>query len=446
MKWFAVCAVLLSVAVSATEAVARGADQQNDVERKLQSNNYEPWEQGTLVYYQFGDGWYWGTITDYYDGAYTTTWSDGVDEVFQDLSAVNQMVQNAEDYVGNYEPWEQGTLVYYQFDDGWYWGTITGYDDGAYTTTWSDGDDEVFEDLSVVDQMVKNADDNGGDEASQYGDGEGDQYEPWPSGTAAYYEFDDGWYQGQITGYDSDTGAYSTTWSDGENEIFTDLDAVDQMVADAANLPDPGTEGDGEGDQYDPWPSGTVVYYEFEDSWYEGRISDYEDGYYMITWTEGDIEYFEDTDLVDQMVSQAVNIPSAQDTNTDNYAPWAPGTAVRLQWEGAVSQGEVVSYVDGTYTIIWSDKEVETFDDPNVVDQMVEDARLVANASQARSADANATKKEGMSGGGTLFLVVAVFGAVGAAAIFLRRHRKQKREQKLEESVKMMSADLPHII
>jgi hypothetical protein len=400
MKWFAVCAVLFGVTVSVTEAVVRGADEHNDVERKLQSNNYEPWKQGTLVYYQFEDGWYWGTITGYYNG--------------------------------------------------------------AYTTIWSDGENEVCEDLAVVDQMVKNADDNGGDEASQYGDGEGDQYDPWPSGTAAYYEFDDGWYQGQITGYDSDTGAYSTAWSDGGDETFTDLDAVDQMVADAANLPDPGTEGDGEGDQYDPWPSGTVVYHEFEDSWYEGQISDYEDGYYMITWSEGDIEYFDDTDLVDQMVSQAASIPvsqaasipasqaastpSAQDTKFDIYAPWAPGTAVRLQWEGAVYQGEIVSYVDGTYTIIWSDKEVETFDDPNVVDQMVEDARLVANASQARSADANATKKEGMSGGGTLFLVVAVFGAVGAAAIFLQWHGKQKREQKLEESVKMMSADLPHII
>jgi hypothetical protein len=329
-----------------------------------------------------------------------------------------------------------GTAVYYQFEDGWYQGQITGYDSdaGAYETSWSDGDVEIFTDLDAVDQMVAAAT-NLADEF----------YAPWAAGTAVYNEFEDGWYQGEITGYDSDAGAYETSWSDGDVEIFTDLDAVDQMVAAAANLP---------ADSYDPWPSGTVVYNEFEDGWYQGQITYYQDGVYTTTWTDGDIEYYDDKDLVDQMVAQAGMIPDskpnvpqdpAKDTTTTSYEPWALGTAVKYRWESVLYEGEIVSYLDGTYTIAWSDKEVETYDDLDLVDQMVEDAYEAITS----SANAN-TKKKSMSGGGKFFLVVAVFAAVGAAAFFLQRHKRQKRGQELEEAVEVIAArleaDLPRVI
>jgi hypothetical protein len=283
-----------------------------------------------------------------------------------------------------------------------------------------------------------------------------DLYAPWPSGTVIYKEFEDGWFQGEITSYDSQTGTYSTSWSDGDVETFTDLDAVDQMVAAALNLlPAP---GDNTADEsYTPWPSGTVIYNEFEDGWYEGQITYYQEGLYTTTWADGDIEYYDDKDLVDQMVAQAANIPSAnvpkpnvpdhpaKDTTTTSYDPWPLGTAVRYQYESIWYQGEIVGYEDGTYTIAWSDKEVETYDDLNVVDQMVEDFY------QAISSSANAAgNKKGMSGGGKFFLVVAVFAAAGASAFFLKRHQKQKREQRLEEAVEIIAAqleaDLPRVI
>ena len=341
MKWFAVYAVLVSVAVSVTEAVVRGADQQNSVERKLQPNDYEPWEQDTAVYYEFEDGWYWGTITAYNDGEYATVWSDDEVEVFS-YDVVDQMVQNA---VAD-EPWEQGTVVYYEFDDGWYWGTITAYSDDEYTTTWSDGKVEVFSN-DIVNQMVEGAaDDNA-----------------WDVGTFLYYKWpeEDGWYWGTITAYD--TGAYTTSWFYKDDEVFTDKTIVDQMAEDADD---------------NAWDVGTVIYYEWPSGWYWGTITGYVNGAYKTTWSDGD-----------------------------------------------------------------NDIDEEVFNDLAVVNQMVEDA------SQARgSADVNRTNKK-PAVIGRVILVLAVFAAAGAAAFFLERRQRQKRQETLEETVESISAqletDLPFI-
>jgi hypothetical protein len=331
MKWFAVCAVLLSVAVSVTEAVmVRGANQQNSVERKLEPNDYDPWVQGTVVYYEFDDGWYWGTIIAYENGAYTTSWSDGDEEVFTDLAAVDQMVQNAADD----NAWDVGTVIYYKWPDeaGWYWGTIAAYDNGAYTTTWSHGYEEVFTDIIVVDQMVQNADDNA-----------------WELGTVIYYKWpdEDGWYWGTITAYDN--GAYTTTWSHGYEEVFTDLVAVDQMVQNADD---------------NAWELGTVVHYEFDDGWYWGTITAYDNGAYTTTWSNRDEEkVFEDLAAVDQMVQ-----------NADDNA-WDVGTVIYYKRPGEHGWywGTVTAYDNPAYTTTWSDGDEEVFSD-DVVDQMVQNA------------------------------------------------------------------------
>jgi hypothetical protein len=469
MKWFAVCAVLLSVAVSVTEAVmVRGANQQNSVERKLEPDDYDPWVQGTVVYYEFDDGWYWGTITAYENGAYTTSWSDGDEEVFTDLAAVDQMVQNADD-----EPWDVGTVVYYEFDDGWYWGTVTAYENGAYTTTWSDGDEEVFND-DAVDQMVQNADDNAwelgtviyyefedgwfwgtitaydnGVYTTTWSDGDEEVFEDfavvdqmvqnaddnaWELGTVIYYEFDDGWYWGTITAYDN--GAYTTTWSDGDKEVFNDLAVVDQMVEDA--------------DDNAAWELGTVIYYEFDDGWYWGTITAYDNGIYTTTWSDGDEEVFTDFAVVDQMVEDADANGGGEasqngDGEGDQYQPWGQGTLIYYEWPDGWYWGTITAYDNGAYTTSWSDGDKEVFTDFAVVDQMVEDA------SQARSADTNPTNKKAVTIG-SVILVMAVFASVGVAAFLLQRRQKQKLqklEEKLEETAQSTSTqletDLPFI-
>lgn len=113
-----------------------------------------------------------------------------------------------------------GTRVYHEFPrDGWYEGTITANDNNQITITWSDDSHDIDKfSNEEIDEMIKN-------HQTMI------VHESWPIGTKIYYEFSDGWYEGNII--DFDAGGYVVKWlSDDPNDIdyIRDDDLVDQMV------------------------------------------------------------------------------------------------------------------------------------------------------------------------------------------------------------------------
>ena len=233
------------------------------VDQMVEDADDEAWDVGTVIYYKWpgNDDWWWGTITAYENGAYTIVWSDKDEKVFTDRDVVDQMVEDAEN-----QAWDVGTVIYYKWPeaDGWHWGTITAYDNGAYTTVWSDKDEEVFTDRDVVDQMVEDAEDKA-----------------WDVGTVIYYKRPEaeGWYWGTITAYDN--GAYTTVWSDEDVKVFTDITIVDQMVEDADDEAwDVGTLIYNKRPGFDDWRWGTITAYEngaYTTTWSDGDVEVFTD-------------------------------------------------------------------------------------------------------------------------------------------------------------------------
>jgi hypothetical protein len=123
-----------------------------------------------------------------------------------------------------------GTPIYFKFQSGWYKGTVTAmYNATHCTTTWSDGDVEYFphEQVATMVQSYKYYFGNTPVTAD---------YAPYVTGTAIYYQFEDGWYSGIIVSYSAANLEYKTSWSDGDIEYFSDMGEVDKMVAAATQL------------------------------------------------------------------------------------------------------------------------------------------------------------------------------------------------------------------
>ena len=115
-----------------------------------------------------------------------------------------------------------------------------------------------------------------------------DDSSEWDLGTKVYKEFDDGWYEGKITGYDGES--YTILWSDGVRSTH-DEKAVEQMVTVSP--------------QGSKWDLGTKVYKEFDDEgWYEGTITWYDGESYTITWSDG-YRYTYGEHEVEQMIADA---------------------------------------------------------------------------------------------------------------------------------------------
>lgn len=224
------------VASTSTTGQLAQSNQQQQQLRALAA----PYKVGTVVYYEFDDGWYSGEITAYdaSKGEYTTEWEDGDIETFsQDDPDMDLMVDQASmlDDTDYYDPYDYYTIVYYNFpddDDEWYQGHITNFshDDNTYEITWEDGDVEEYDDLELVEQMVNDA------EAALKG------YSPWGYGTKLYYEFDDGWFHGEVTNFDLENGEYETKWEDGDVEYFDDFLEVNLMVDQAEDAPNGSVE------------------------------------------------------------------------------------------------------------------------------------------------------------------------------------------------------------
>eukprot|EP00429_Kryptoperidinium_foliaceum_P001571 CAMPEP_0176006048 /NCGR_PEP_ID=MMETSP0120_2-20121206/2521_1 /TAXON_ID=160619 /ORGANISM="Kryptoperidinium foliaceum, Strain CCMP 1326" /LENGTH=399 /DNA_ID=CAMNT_0017338775 /DNA_START=136 /DNA_END=1335 /DNA_ORIENTATION=- len=284
------------------------------------------------------------------------------------------------------DPWDNETEVYKVFDDGPFWGTITGYENGMYTVVWSDGDEEQYT-VDDTDAMVDAADaqtdfpteedtetsapTEDGTEDGTYEELIGDELEddPWPAGTEVYKVFDDGPFWGEITGYQG--GFYTVEWSDGDQEQYN-IDDTDALV-DAAEEQDEGTDApteedtdegtyedtdadtdaptmddtdnddDGYGDEYedDPWPVGTEVYKVFDEGPFFGRITGYEDGQYSVRWSDGDVEYYSVPDT-DQYVDAAEAQAAAGSKQASNAGIGVP--SLSLDEEG-MKRGGVAALV-----------------------------------------------------------------------------------------------------
>ena len=169
--------------------------------------------------------------------------------------------------------WAKGTKVSKEFEDGWYEGTIKAHHQGMYTVEWSDGDHGTFS-PAEINQMVSDE-------------------KHWENGTRVYKEFKDGWWQGTITNYKD--FVYTVTWSDGSTDSVKN-DDIDQMVADASNIPDNKPKHF--------FPFGTLVWKEFPDGFQKGTVTDFNEKKYVytITWSDGSIEKYHDLDEVDDMV------------------------------------------------------------------------------------------------------------------------------------------------
>jgi hypothetical protein len=261
--------------------------------------------------------------------------------------------------------------------------------------------------------------------ATQDGAGKGnDVYVPWNDGTSIFKQFEDGGYQGTISFYDETTGLYTVAWSDGEVETYAGSgagDEIDQLVADAKNNLNTGPKFEFE----------TVVYKEFEDGWYQGAVTSFEAGVYTVLWSDGAVATY-GNDEITQMVADAANIPNGTsggtaETSSSSNPKYPFDTVVAKEFEDGWYQGEIIWYLDGMYSVNWSDGEIEEYGEDEIA-QMVTDADNNSNISSS-SNKASASGSTGLSGGGTAFVVICVLVAVAVGVTCsARKHRTGKEE------------------
>ena len=135
-------------------------------------------------------------------------------------------------------------------------GKITDYSKGTYEVTYSDNSREKYRNLNDVLEMVNQAADlviSGGYKS------EGEYPIVYPVGTRTYYHYEDGWYNGHVSGFRD--GKYTITWSDfSVGTPKKGLTRVKQMVTQAAQ------EAMGfKPDLVEQYAIGTPVYYKFDE-------------------------------------------------------------------------------------------------------------------------------------------------------------------------------------
>jgi len=302
--------------------------------RHLQTVKYEPWPNGTPVYWKFpNEGWWKGTITNFEmsTGMYTITWEDNSKDYYDNWNQIDQMVayaQNDPSFSATDAPTTEATTSlppptdHYPvgtkvglFESGQWWvGTVVDYSGNKYTIRWdSDAEVERLAPGDVMDQMVADAAEAMGAKPNGM----------WKEGTPVA-EYEDGqWWYGTISSYDSDSG-YTVAWDDGETESYSDLDFVNQMVSDAetqgATTTPTEEVTDAVRDQGDQYPVGTAVYKEFDDGWWVGHIESQYRNEYAVRWSDGSVDTYVEGPEMDQMVNDAVNIPSTQSSSSSGLS------------------------------------------------------------------------------------------------------------------------------
>ena len=418
---------------------------------------YQPWKVGTPVYWEFaklnGDGsisattvaWYHGQITnfDYGHATYTITWEDGSTNNYgpDQFQLVNDMVAQAApdsqatssvptdagddagdtavdtndgedgddtdssvsagdstsireiDANGDYVPWQKGTAVFGEFDDGWYEGNIVHYtEEEEYGIEWEDGSVEYFGDHSLVDKWVI--------EYAKHiyqghvgNDDEDEVVDPYVIGTFVYKSFREGededgngvvdsdeldrvWYTGRVTHFDMASGFYTITWEDDTISKYNDYDWMTRLVYNAKIQKTLET--------YDPYEEGTAVYWYWrndagEKIGYFGHVIDfdYNTGTYVLEFEDTDGSTFTDTyrgmhewETVDDMVDYAKKHAE------DALQQYPIGTPVYKRFEDGAYFGVVSGYDDGLYTISFTDGTAYDYPAGNDLDRMVHAAKV----------------------------------------------------------------------
>jgi len=401
-------------------------------------SEYEAWPVNTITLLEFQDGYYEGKITsfnlsdDKNIATYFVRWSDGTTDTFvNELEWMDLMVENAIEY----EPWEVGTKTYGYpnpvagSNEPYLGGEITIFEDGAYNVTWSNGDVVVYNDFDMVDALVNNA-------GMYYEPSLMDNYEPWLVGTPVAWDFDDGWWDGTITGFTD--GSYEVTWSDMSTKNYSNLEKIDQMVQYAGgdggdfqeegyNYQNGGYEDDQVGgyddyqENYEYYPIGTIVYAEFEDGWWAGHVDSYDEDYYIVQWSDNTIDNFLPGPDMDEMVENSQFIPF------DESGIYPIGSQVYKEFEDGWYWGSIEFNAGGLYTVIWDDGERTNHVSGLEMNKMVADA----------------TVGQGMSNAGKVFLSLFVLGSFAAISfLFVRRSKRRKELADVTEQVQENELDL----
>ncbi len=200
-----------------------------------------------------------------------------------------------------------------------------------------------------------------------------DNYNPWPMNTGVMWIFDNGFVDGNITGFAR--GTYTIMWSDSSVKLYSNLEKVDQMVAFyngvgyIGKLATPSASDYMEVDHvYDTYYAlETVVYAEFKDGWWAGYIDSYDNEYYVIRWSDNSVDKFLPGEAMDDMVRNAKNIPA-------DYAIWEVGTRVHQKYEGTWYWGSIETSNAGFYTILWDDGSRSTYVSGPEMEQIVKNA------------------------------------------------------------------------
>ena len=308
-------------------------------------------------------------------------------------------------------------------EDAFLSGEITSFENGAYSVTWSNGDVVVYNDFDMIDELVNNA-------GMYYEPYLMENYEPWLVSTPVSWDFDDGWWEGTITGFID--GSYEVTWSDKSTKNYSNLEKIDQMVAYAAgegfigNMEGPqGQYDDSQDDTYpsDDYPIGTPIYAEFTDGWWVGYIDSYDGDYYVVRWSDDTTDYFLPGPDFDDIVTSAQYIPY-----DDNMYP--VGTQVYKDFDERWYWGTVEYNYGGFYTIIWDDGERTEHVSG------IEFEEMIANANAY-------TTDSGMSVFGKAVLSIFVLGGFAGIAFFVvRRSNKKKQLADVSEQVRENELDL----
>lgn len=411
-------------------------------------DSYQPHPNGTPVGFQDQDGtWMSGKIVGYdRDGKkYTVEWDENnMKEEYSDINQLNELVENADspdedenDYVNEkdssdrygeqiedinedndlkndefdeqsddkesvspssyqgtvpedfdfgytykyddlseYDPWPTGTLTLLEFQDGYYEGTITSFElsednkVATYVVTWSDDTvDQFVNELEWMDLMVENA----------------KEYEPWDINTTTWGypnpKLTDDEQFGVITSFQN--GRYTITWSNGDVLEYFDFDQIDHFVYDAGiqnGEPMIGTD-------YEPWPNGTPVSWDFDDGWWDGIITSFSDGNYEVTWSDKSTKIYSNLEKIDMMVQYAaMKNESAMfgpyhgnyGEDDDDYEYYPIGTLVYAEFEDGWWYGNIDAYDGDYYVVKWSDDTYDNFLPGPDVDQMVLNTQLLS--------------------------------------------------------------------
>jgi hypothetical protein len=497
-------------------------DPDDDISVQTDLGNYQPWELDTTVLMELPNGWSEGFITDFQLSSpktvvYEVTWNDGEVITYTDIKEVDEMVTNAEEY----EPWEAGTPVYEQFGDGNEVGRngfISSFVNGQYVISWDDGTSQNYFDFDTVDDFVFNArgngegesgmDDGEADSESESGGNIWDGYEPWGNGTPVSYEFDDGWWEGEISGYKD--GVYEVTWINGSTNRYGDFGVMDKMVANARiSLPDTGAgdeigkeesiddnvqdasaedntigdsnigseENDVDDDIQDTidedddiggeervdddllinsgmdaeqveivnldetegrvYENGTMVCKKFDDGWWVGFVESFEGGTYTIKWADDGINEYEEGEEMDQMVTDAHEGPVAADSD-----PYPVGTIVYVKNSDVWYEGSIKSYEKFMYTVVWEDGNETYYVDGTELDHIVANGVKVAEDND-----------DGLAAGGKVGIAIAAVSVsflIGLVLVksFRRKNRSSKQSRRIRydiEGAERINYGLPRI-